>query len=256
MSNGARHGLGVLVGLIGLPVILGLLIYSADRSLRNSEVFSSGTSDRWLGAALLAAAALVVGLLAASRVSPVAALIPGLLLTANGLLWVAKPAWLLRHSRDVLPNSLERGYFGSIGILLAVGVVLLVSALPPSRWRSTAASPRTGMASQPAPFGPPPGPPRYERQPQPQQQPQHQQYQPQPQQQHQPQHQPQQGVPPYDPSAQPFGAPQAPPPAAPQSSPQGGAGGPGGAGGSARPGTTPDDDEPGEWTRIYGGRNS
>ncbi|WP_067825172.1 hypothetical protein [Actinomadura kijaniata] len=223
MSNGARHGLGAVVGLIATPVLAGTLMLGLERAARYARTLELMSLERTAGLALLVAAAALVGLLAGSRLSPLASLIPGAAFSLHGLAWLLSPTIML-DILDLLPKPLNRGYLllEPQGVGTLVGVALLVASFPPSRWRSgrtgppPAAPPHAAMAPQGAvppladpgspdrperpamPFGPPPaGPPRSE---------------------------PGQGTPPYPPR----------PP--------------------GRRDGDDDDDGPGEWTRIYGGR--
>ncbi|GAA1542591.1 hypothetical protein GCM10009678_26330 [Actinomadura kijaniata] len=223
MSNGARHGLGAVVGLIATPVLAGTLMLGLERAVRYARTFELMSLERTAGLALLVAAAALVGLLAGSRLSPLASLIPGAAFSLHGLAWLLSPTIMLDIFGDLLPGPLNRGYLllepQGVGTLL--GVALLVASFPPSRWRSgrtgppPAVPPHAAMASQGAvpPLADPGRPDRPER------------------------------------PAMPFG----PPPAGPPRS------GPG----QDTPPHPPhraarhddDDDEgPGEWTRIYGGR--
>ncbi|TDC68798.1 hypothetical protein E1200_10610 [Actinomadura sp. GC306] len=247
MSNGARHGLGVLVGLVVTPIIALCMMYGVDRLGRTMRVYLFSGNDKYLGAAVLLVAALLLGLVVGSRVSPLASLIPGAGYTAIGLVWLLAPRWAFEHAgRDILPREMWGGYatLAPLGIFLLIGVVLLVASLAPSRWK--AARPAAGYGAPPAPMGPPMhgapahmGPPPAPQYGQPQWQgaPQY----------GQPPAQPGPGNPPPLPSAPPA-APSTPPaPPAddkPASAPQSG---------SDR--NDPDDDEPGEWTKVYGGGN-
>jgi hypothetical protein len=230
MSNGARHGLGVLVGLVLTPLLGFLLLFGTERLSRFLRFGLPEGSDKWLALGALGVAAVLIGLLAGSRLSPLAALIPGAAFGALGVLWIVAPRWMAENTaRELSPEYLNRGYeiLAGTGGFLVVGFVLIGSALPLSRWRATARrTAGTGSAPADGPYGPPPGPPRYER-------PGGQQEQPLPQ------------PPPFAPpgqSASPFGNPGPPPlPDVPQH--------------DAQPQQRRDEpeEEPGEWTRMYGG---
>ncbi|MGI5206812.1 hypothetical protein ACQEU6_35210 [Spirillospora sp. CA-108201] len=162
MSNGARHGLGVLIGLVVTPVIALCLMYSTTKFTEYFRYFfTRGGEDRWIGAAAVLVAAVLVGLAAGSRVSPLASLIPGAAYAGIGVLWLASPRFAFEHSgRGLLSRELYLGYttLAPYGIFLLLGVALLVASLAPSRWKArTAAGPRYG-GPPPAPLGPPPMP--------------------------------------------------------------------------------------------------
>jgi hypothetical protein len=260
MSSGARHGLGAVIGLVLTPVIGWLLMFGMDRWTGATRMLERAESDRWVGMAVIVLAAVLLGVLMGSRLSPLASLVPGVLLTLAGLPWLIREGWSVRVQREILP---ERTYMlyaavGSLGIWIFIGCMLLAASVPPSRWRAAAAgSPRQPQhAPQPGGQWPPP---------------------------HQvPDQGPAQppagaaGPPPFDPNARPYSppsprpalgepvpgqigqpgpaAPQQPSPASPaQAGPpaQGPGGSPGAAGSYGD-----DDDEPGEWTRMYGGKGS
>ncbi|TDC58002.1 hypothetical protein E1281_02890 [Actinomadura sp. KC345] len=253
MSNGARHGLGVLVGVVVTPIIAACLMYGANKLGMSVRTFRFEGGDRWLGAAVILVAAVLTGLLAGSRLSPVASLVPGVVYSLIGALWIVSPRWTFSNTgRDVLPSELDRGYLllGPYGIFLLLGIALLVASVAPSRWKAssaTGAGPRFGGTPPPAPMGPPPmhgaQPPMGAHQPhQPPQAP------PGPGQSPPWQGAPQYGQPPAQqgtanpppPPSGPPAAPAAPAPPAddrPESSPRGGS----------------NDDNPGEWTQVYGG---
>ncbi|MFC6885855.1 hypothetical protein [Actinomadura yumaensis] len=278
MSNGARHVLGLLAGLAATPLIAFGLMFGTERATRYFRLFLSG-GDRWIAAAAFVGVAVVIGLLAGSRISPLASLVPGVLLASAGGLWVAAPRWTGAHTVERLPDGLDAGYsiVGPYGVLLVLGVVLIVASLPPSRWRARTAgqappaprhaapgmgahamgSPGMGVhgtgAPPPAPIGPgatpgaTPGP-----------QGQEPAWAPQPRYGAQgaaplPYGQPPGGASPA-PSAPPAGSP---PPRHPASGAVPfGSDGPSGAGGSPGAGSASDgapDEGVGEWTRMYGG---
>ncbi|MEU8120927.1 hypothetical protein AB0C21_19640 [Spirillospora sp. NPDC049024] len=246
MSNGARHGLGVLIGLVVTPVVALSLCYSTTGFNRMFQFYRLHSGDRWVSTGLVLLAAVLVGAVAGSRLSPLASLVPGVVYTAVGLAWAVSPTWAVEHSgresmRDAalsgfrsLPGKIQFGYMtlGPYGVFLLLGVALLVASLAPSRWKS-----RKAAAAAPQFGGPPPAP---------------------------------MGPPPMHGGPAPMGAPQQPP--APgqspswQSPPQYGqpAGSnppplPPARSGEDRPSEPPaksgseDDEPPGEWTQMYGG---
>lgn len=254
MSNGARHGLGVVIGLVVTPIIAACMTYGTTKLSQFARLFAFHGSDRWVGIGVMLIAAVLIGLVAGSRVSPLASLVPGFVYTAIGLLWVLAPRWVFRHSgRDTLPDQLGYGYLtlAPLGVFLLVGIGLLVASLAPSRWRARTgtaygAAPRFG-GPPPAPMGPPPM--------------------------HQPMQAPMQGAPPMGAPQAPQAAPPAPgsgtppwqgapqygqapaqpaasnPPPLPSAPPPPRVENKPSSGGSS----SSDDDEPGDWTRMYGG---
>ncbi|WP_030168744.1 hypothetical protein [Spirillospora albida] len=204
MPNSIRHVIGLVAGVVLTPVIAACLMYGSSeigRSLRTFGGEGAGTP-----ALVLIAGAVLIGLVAGTRVSPLASLVPGAVFGGIGLVWAFAPRWAYEHLDHDLHSRLDTGYLNLVatGAFLALGVVLVAASIAPSRWRArprAAAAPAFG-GPPPAPMGPPPG-------------------------------------------QNPGWHPPAPPPSAPPqpSAPQ-----------PVR--HDADDDEPGEWTRRYGGGNS
>jgi hypothetical protein len=250
MTNGARHGLGVLIGLIVTPAVAASLVYGANK-LRLVLTFgyarfqSYHGKEMWIGAGMLLVAGLLLGLVSGSRLSPLASLIPGACYTIVGVIWFASPSWAVQHpGRDVLSRDMALGYttLASLGVFFLLGVMLLVASLAPSRWKArTAAGAAPSFAGPPpAPMGPPPMPGAASPMPgapaplgAPAQSPS---WNP---------PQPQFGQPPAQPASPASSGPPPLPPASPTPPPAQEKREP-----SAEDG---DDGNPGEWTRMYGG---
>lgn len=146
MSNGARHTWGVLLGLVLTAAVAGLLIYGTYR-LQHGFMMQGHKTDKWLGAGLLAGAAILFALLTASRISPLASLIGGLVLTAAGVLFFVSQ----KTTADLINRFPFKGQRVTLagleeeGFILFAGVGLLFASFFPSRWRS-----RSGDDSDPA----------------------------------------------------------------------------------------------------------
>ncbi|QFG21766.1 hypothetical protein [Actinomadura sp. WMMB 499] len=265
MSNGARHAVGALIGVLAMPLIAAGLLYGVFKmheSVRRVVAAFGGDAgvDGWIGAGVLVCTAVIVALVAAPRVSPIASLLPGVLFTGIGAMWLIDPGWMMRESvtRDLLPAELDLAFtiVGPYGFFLLLGALLLAASAMPSRWAGRPAAGARHAAVPPAmPAGPgaPSGPPPVPGAPRPgagvPPQPPHGRPEP---------FAPSFGQPPA-PHGAPHGAPQGPPhggPEAPQSPPQGAV--PFGAEQERereRPGQfgAPGEGEGGEWTRMYGG---
>ncbi|MFI0447807.1 hypothetical protein [Actinomadura sp. 6N118] len=263
MSNGARHGLGVLAGVIATPLVGAGLVVGFERLEEHRRHFirlDSTTSTGLVAGAVLALAAAAIAVLVASRLSPLASFIPGAVFTAYGVVWLLKPAWAARQAAD-LPDR----YAGPVinmsvfAVPFLVGVVLLAGSILPSRWRArTSAAQATRQPAGPPPPGMPGGPPPHAAIPgapspmygREQQQPYGRGPNPPPS----PYGQPPGPAPSASPGASPGpggipvprpaqGPPSSqapPPPPPPQAKP-------------SQSSQSPEDDEPGEWTRMYGG---
>lgn len=137
MSNGARHVLGVVAGLLLPPLIAAGLVYGVGEIIRTQAV---AFSVSWPGLGAVAAAGVGLAFLTGSRLSPVASLIGGLAFTALG----AVPTLEARGiTIDWLPNRLLNGTEATAyqtvtytGVMLFLGVTLLAVSAFPSRWRS------------------------------------------------------------------------------------------------------------------------
>jgi hypothetical protein len=169
MSNGARHGIGAVVGLVATAVLTYCLTMGTYKMSMTQRYYAATFrnyhgSELWVGAGLLVVAAVVLGLVVGSRVSPIASLIPGVIYTAVGLLWIADAQWAMQNTaKKSFPDDLTMAYLNlaTFGVFLLLGVGLLVASVPPSRWRARAAgaaAPRYA-GPPPAPMGPPPGAP-------------------------------------------------------------------------------------------------
>lgn len=137
MSNGTRHTLGFFVGIILTAALAALLVFGTYR-LQHGLMMDGNRQDRWIGAGLLAGAAVVFAILAASRVSPLAALIAGLVFTVAGAAFVVSQK-TTAHLINDLPFKAQRVTLAGLedeGFILFAGVGLLFASFFPSRWRS------------------------------------------------------------------------------------------------------------------------
>jgi hypothetical protein len=136
MSNGARHTWGFFAGLVLTAALSALLIFGTYR-LQHGYVAQFHKPDKWLGGGLIAGAAVVFGILAASRLSPVASLVGGIILTAAGVLFFVSQKttadlinrFPFKEQRVTLAGLEEEGF------ILFAGVGLLFASFFPSRWR-------------------------------------------------------------------------------------------------------------------------
>jgi hypothetical protein len=159
MSNGARHALGVVAGLLLPPLVAAGLCYGvAEISATSSSAFQVS----WFGLAVVAASAIVLAFLVGSRLSPVASLLGGLAFTALGLVPAMELSGLRILPDKWLPAVLQLGFqtVAYSGMLLFLGVALLVVSAFPSRWRSSGEPPVYSpvYGSAPSPYLPHNGP--------------------------------------------------------------------------------------------------
>ncbi|GAA3750613.1 hypothetical protein [Salinactinospora qingdaonensis] len=132
-----RHVLGLLAGLAVTPLLWAGTAWAASEI--GSAIESLDFNDPMLLSAIAAmmAVGLLCGLLAGSRMSPLAALVSGGLLLGVSL-WplvdYASLAALLPGT--ISPGSLFHPMGPALPLGLALGTLLFISALAPSRWRS------------------------------------------------------------------------------------------------------------------------
>lgn len=142
MSNGSRHLLGILAGLLLPPLMALLLIYGVEGLPKIGSAVPpeavAGTLAVSTRLALVAGAAIIFAYLTGSRLSPIAAFLGGAAFTAAGSLWMFYP----RQTATVIQNFPIGGLEASLqtlvyhGIFLLIGVAMLYSAFLPSRWRA------------------------------------------------------------------------------------------------------------------------
>jgi hypothetical protein len=149
MPNGARHAIGAVTGLVMTPVLAAGLLFGIGRLAGGFAQLRLNGGDRWAGAGAILLVAVLLGVLTGSRTSPLASLVPGIVFTGIGALWVIDPSLAARTMARKLPDGLDRGcsVAGPYGVLLLAGVFLLVASLPPSRWASRRPRPAGGPAS-------------------------------------------------------------------------------------------------------------
>jgi hypothetical protein len=136
MSNGARHTWGFFAGVVLTAAIAALLIFGSYR-LQHGYLTQFHKQDKWIGGGLLVGAAIVYAILVASRLSPLASLIGGIVLTAAGVLFFVSQ----KTTADLInrfPFKQQRVTLAGLeeeGFILFAGVGLLFSSFFPSRWR-------------------------------------------------------------------------------------------------------------------------
>ncbi|GAB3485912.1 hypothetical protein [Nocardiopsis coralliicola] len=138
MSTTARHVAGFVTGLAAVPAVtLGIAWAPGWVEAAGADRLLAGAPG-WTGP--LAAAALVgilLGILMGSRISPLAALVPGLAVGAVGVLdMIGAHGAVPAAAALAEPPGGAAPWFAWGPALTAVGAALTMSALFPSRWRS------------------------------------------------------------------------------------------------------------------------
>jgi len=169
MGNGTRHLLGAIAGIVAIPVVVALVFGGFSLTMRAYAQFLTRGGELYVAVAVLVVGAIVLALLVGTRISPLASLIPGLVVTGIGALAVAAPGTINAFAHDLGSVRLS---FGGLrltvgqmvtdpvftGAYALVGVLLIVASLAPSRWRAKAPAAAPG-AHRAAPQQEEPWPP-------------------------------------------------------------------------------------------------
>ena len=167
MSNGARHTWGFFAGVVLTAALAALLIFGTYR-LQHGYVAQFHKQDKWIGGGLLAGAAIIFAILAASRLSPLASLVGGVVLTAAGVVFFVSQ----KTNADLInrfPFKEQRVTLAGLqdeGFILFAGVGLLFASFFPSRWRArvtddSGSGYEYGLPESPEPYREPAGDPGY-----------------------------------------------------------------------------------------------
>ncbi|MFV2197023.1 YIP1 family protein [Nocardiopsis sp. LOL_012] len=146
-----RHLVGLLAGIALAPPLWAALAWGADLfpRLAGGEVTAATVS----AAIVLALAGAIGAYLAAGGASPLCAAAAGLLLTALALWPVLSPQTVATALGWLDPEGFLYPVGPGLAPALAAGVLLLGSAMTPTRWRVR----RTAAEPPPAADGPAPG---------------------------------------------------------------------------------------------------
>ena len=147
-----RTGAGVLIGVLGGAGLWYLLQLASPVGYVFVTVRTGLPHNFDLILLPQAAAAAAIGALAAARwVSPTAAVISGIPLLAVGLLLVIAPAGTARWTSPLVwggqPISTDSVQSLTLGVLVVVGGLLVVSAAAPWRWRQPSTPPAAAPAA-------------------------------------------------------------------------------------------------------------
>lgn len=146
-----RHLLGLLAGLVITPLLWAGAAWSAAVITEHVQAQRFGDPLLLTACAAMMGVGLVCGVLAGSRVSPLAAFLTGGVLLGVSLWPLFDHASLAAVLPDWFadPGALLHPLGPGLPLHLALGTLLFISALPPSRWRS----PRRGE-TDPVPLPP------------------------------------------------------------------------------------------------------
>ena len=136
-----RHFAGLLIGLVVTAALLGGGGWAVQQALGSAAASPAGGQKMWIALGAMAAVGLVVGLVVAGRVSPLATFVPSLVLLA----WTVVYALDMNRALSLIPdqasvNGIVRdAAFGdktllTTGVFALLGVAMFIPVLIPSRW--------------------------------------------------------------------------------------------------------------------------
>ncbi|MEV4102827.1 hypothetical protein AB0J42_21430 [Nonomuraea sp. NPDC049649] len=131
----------MLIGLVVTAAVLGGGGWAVQQAVVSSQSALQGSQSLWIALGSMAAVGLVVGLVVAGRVSPVATFIPSMVLLA----WTVVYALDTNRALTMLPDGpsvhqiVREAVTGSktmltTGVFALLGVALFIPVLMPSRW--------------------------------------------------------------------------------------------------------------------------
>lgn len=135
MGNGVRHFAGGVAGLLAVPLIAAGLMYGSTQRYQGTAQLTIG----WPAIAALAGTVIVIGVLAGSRISPVASLLPGVAFTGFGGAALVRIGTGGDHRMgfDLVPSEYLSVYTDLLYTWsFVIGGLLLAASVFPSRWRA------------------------------------------------------------------------------------------------------------------------
>ncbi|PZG19988.1 hypothetical protein C1J01_10570 [Nonomuraea aridisoli] len=136
-----RHLGGLLVGLVVTAAVLGGGGWAVQQAALNASADLPGNQNLWIALGAMAAVGLVVGLVTAGRISPLATFVPSMVLLAwtvvyaldktRALSFIPSEASVHQIIRDA--GSGNRTML-TTGLYALLGVVMFIPVLMPSRW--------------------------------------------------------------------------------------------------------------------------
>ncbi|RCV54310.1 hypothetical protein [Marinitenerispora sediminis] len=132
-----RHPLGLLAGIMVTPLLWAGTGWAASELVPLLSGRNYGEPMLLTAVAVLMAVGVLVGLLAGSRISPLAAFVSGGAILAVSVWPLVDFASMNRLVPDVLAAGTMLHPLGpALPVNVVVGTLLFISALMPSRWRS------------------------------------------------------------------------------------------------------------------------
>ncbi|MBT2234954.1 hypothetical protein KLK06_54920 [Nonomuraea sp. NEAU-A123] len=136
-----RHFAGLLIGVVVTAAVLGGGGWAVQQALSSAAANPAGGQKMWIALGSMAAVGLVVGLVVAGRVSPLATFVPSMVLLA----WTVVYSLDVNRAISLIPdepsvNQIIRDIgFGdktmlTTGVFALLGVAMFIPVLMPSRW--------------------------------------------------------------------------------------------------------------------------
>lgn len=136
-----RHLAGLLLGLVVTVAVLGGGGWAVQQAFGTAAATPPDTQKTWIALGAMAAVGLVVGLVVAGRVSPMATFVPSMVMLA----WTVVYALDTSRALSLIPqepsvNQIIRDAGSgdklllTTGVLALLGVVMFIPVLMPSRW--------------------------------------------------------------------------------------------------------------------------
>ncbi|WP_246609568.1 hypothetical protein [Nonomuraea rhizosphaerae] len=131
----------MLIGIVVTVALLGGGGWAVQQALTSAAANPAGGQKMWIALGAMAAVGLVVGLVVAGRVSPVATFVPSMVLLA----WTVVYSLDVNRALSLVPDEpsvnqiIRDAAFGArtmltTGVLAMLGVALFIPVLMPSRW--------------------------------------------------------------------------------------------------------------------------
>ncbi|MFI7464829.1 hypothetical protein ACIBUQ_21355 [Nonomuraea sp. NPDC049377] len=138
-----RHLAGLLIGVVVTAAVLGGGGWAVQQALASAAITPPPPDNQkmWIALGAMAAVGLVVGLVVAGRISPLATFVPSMVLLA----WTVVYALDTGRALSLIPDAAsvhqivrdagagDRTLL-TTGVLALLGVVLFIPVLMPSRW--------------------------------------------------------------------------------------------------------------------------
>ncbi|WP_246083556.1 hypothetical protein [Nonomuraea diastatica] len=136
-----RHLAGLLIGLVVTAAVLAGGGWAVQQAAGSSAATAPDSQTLWIALGSMAAVGLVVGLVVAGRVSPLATFLPSMVLLA----WTVVYALDVNRALSFIPaepsmHQLVREAGAGVrtllttGVFALLGVALFIPVLMPSRW--------------------------------------------------------------------------------------------------------------------------